>query len=442
MTQRKLIRFTLTGLILIASFVFTACGGASTEASGLPQIDPVGVLDTDLAGIGYVRYTTNTGWANGVEVDANGRIVVIGRITIGANTYMALWRYNDDGTPDTTFGGGDGLVTTTGTAGGTLDEGTGVAIDESGRILVAGYSLNAGTISQMIIWRFASDGTADASFGTGGFVLYDRGFGADSWAESITVDKNGRIVVTGLANNAADRDMALWRYTDAGVLDTTFGGTGVVFQHNTAGGNGDDIGYDLAVNDSGGIAVVGDSENATNSDLVIWRFTDAGALDTSFSGDGVVIFDRGSNDSGADVTFDAQGRVLAVGQSDVGSVGDFVILRYTSAGNLDTTFSDDGVMVYSTGNRDTGRGIAMDSRQRPVAVGFSGLPSFNSDMMVTRLCDDGAFDTTFGTNGIVLFNLASQNGGNALAFDATGRIVVAGSAEEPGTANMMLWRYE
>lgn len=420
--------------------------GASAEASGVPQINPVGVLDTDLDSIGYVRYTTNPGWGSGVDIDADGRFVITGRLTMGANIFMALWRYNADGTPDTSFGGGDGLVTTTGTAGGTVDEGFDVAIDESGRILVAGYGTDAGLVSsQMVIWRFLSDGSLDASFGTGGAVVYDRGFG-DDWAEAIRVDGNGRILVTGLSNNATpDMDMALWRYTDAGVLDTTFGGTGVVFQHNSAGGNSDDEGYGLAIDDDGGIAVVGLSMNATNSDFVIWRFTDAGALDTSFGGDGIVTFDGGADDRGYDVAFDDQGRVLAVGTSDNGTDFDFLVWRYTPSGELDATFSGDGVAVYDSTQDDYGWGIAVDSRQRPVAVGASGLLLAANDLAVMRLGDDGSFDATFGTDGVALFQYqpTSRNDGGDIVFDATGRIVVAGSIDAPPLdIYMTFWRYE
>ncbi len=418
---------------------------ASAEASGLPQINPVGVLDNDLGSIGYVRYTTNTGWISGVDIDLSGRMVFTGRITIGANTYMALWRYNADGTPDTTFGGGDGLVTTTGTAGGTLDEGIGVTIDSLGRILVTGYSLNAGFICQMIIWRFMTDGTADASFGTSGVVSYDRGFGNDNWGEEILVDGSGRILVAGLSNNAADRDMALWRYTDAGELDTTFGGTGVVFQHNTAGGNGDDIGFDLAINNNGGIAVVGESWNGTNNDFVIWRFTDTGTLDTSFDGDGIVLFDRGADDRGYAITFDAQGRAVATGVSDNGTDDDFLVWRYTNMGEPDTTFNSDGVAVYDSTLDDAGWGIGMDSRQRVVAVGASGLPGGANDMAAIRYNDDGSFDTTFDTDGVVLFQYqpVSRNDGGSIAFDATGRIIIAGSIDAPPLdIYATFWRYQ
>lgn len=430
-------------------YVATAVNGdgesaASTEAGGLPQIDPVGVLDTTLGGTGYVRYLTDQGYASGIAVDGNGRSVLTGTLTIGANTLMALWRFNADGTPDTTFGGGDGLVTVIGAAGGTMDEGTDVAIDGSGRIVVVGYSQNLIPRSRMIIWRFLEDGSPDTAFGTSGVVSYDRGIGGDNWAEGIAIDAAGRIVVSGNTDGVAvNREMTLWRYTEAGTLDTSFAGTGVVFQGNSAGGGGIDSAWKLAINASGGIAVVGESDNPTDTDLVIWRFTDAGALDTSFGGDGIVLFDRGDGDSGFGIAFDDDSRVLVTGKSDVGAVGDLVVLRYTAAGELDTAFSDDGIVIYDSGNNDGGDAIMMDSRQRPVIVGSSGLPAIgDTDIVLLRLTGSGAYDTSFDGDGYVIFSLASQDGANALAFDATGRVLIAGATEEPGIVNMLLLRYE
>src|SRR5688500_15233267 len=48
--------------------------------------------------------------ANAVAVDASGKVVLAGRMQVGAETDFAVARLNADGTVDTTFGGGDGLV--------------------------------------------------------------------------------------------------------------------------------------------------------------------------------------------------------------------------------------------------------------------------------------------------------------------------------------------
>ena len=82
----------------------------------------------------------------------------------GANNDFALVRYNANGTLDTSFGGGDGKVTTP--VGTSYDEGYSVALQPDGKIVVAGYSDN-GANYDFALARYNSDGWLDTSFGGG-----------------------------------------------------------------------------------------------------------------------------------------------------------------------------------------------------------------------------------------------------------------------------------
>lgn len=77
---------------------------------------------------------------------------------------MVIWRYNDDGTLDTSFNGqgwvvdadvGSGglLVHDNAAGGGGDDQGLGVALDGSGRVVVVGDSLGSSSNLDMVIWR-------------------------------------------------------------------------------------------------------------------------------------------------------------------------------------------------------------------------------------------------------------------------------------------------
>ena len=70
-----------------------------------------------------------------------------------------------------------------------------------------------------------------------------------------------------------------------GTLDTSFGGTGKV---TTAIGTSDDCGYAVAIQSDGKIVVAGYTNNGSNIDFAVVRYTTAGALDTSFGGTGKV----------------------------------------------------------------------------------------------------------------------------------------------------------
>ncbi|MCZ6690314.1 MAG: delta-60 repeat domain-containing protein [Planctomycetota bacterium] len=139
-----------------------------------------------------------------------------------------------------------------------------------------------------------------------------------------------------------------------GILHTTFGSGGVAVHDNAAGGGGLDIGVDIALDSSGRILVVGTADNGIDLDMVIWRYTSAGALDTTFNGQGWVVHDNAAggvgNDYGRAIALDFSGRILVAGNGDgdptAGTDLDMVIWRYSSGGTLDTTFDGRGWVVH------------------------------------------------------------------------------------------------
>jgi uncharacterized delta-60 repeat protein len=129
----------------------------------------------------------------------------------------------------------------------------------------------------MVIWRYNSNGTLDSSFGNNGIVVYNNAAGGngDDIGNSIYVDSTGKIYVTGSSKNSSGNDdMVIWRYNSNGSLDTSFGtkGKGIVINDNAAGGNSYDYGFSIFVDSTGKIYVTGYSYNGRNADMVIWRY--------------------------------------------------------------------------------------------------------------------------------------------------------------------------
>jgi len=272
----------LTVLLFSALSVFmTSCGGGGGGGTTETYLNS-GSLDTNFDTDGIVVHSNAAG-GNGSDAgfdiarDLSGKVLVTGRsLNAAGNFDMVIWRYNADGTPDTTFNF-DGKVVHNSAAGGNgYDYGIAITLDSSGRILVAGSSLNAASNSDMVIWRCNADGTLDTTFDTDGIVVHSSaagGNGAD-YGNAIALDSSGRILVTGSSRNAAgNSDMVIWRYNADGTLDTTFDSDGIVVHNSAAGGNGDDYGSDIALDSSGRILVAGYSRNAAgNDDMVIWRY--------------------------------------------------------------------------------------------------------------------------------------------------------------------------
>jgi uncharacterized delta-60 repeat protein len=198
-----------------------------------------GALDGTFNGTGYIR-RPGPGWLRAVAVQSfeadDQRIVVAGYGLDALNHYLpTLLRYTNAGLPDTSFGGGSGIVQTTfhvedGRSLG--DYFKAVAIDSMNRIVAVGsmeYCLVAGDFStaqyRVVLARYDLNGNPDTSFGDGaGRVWAPQGTIGKDTANSVAVQDDWRIVVAGHSNPLAAG--VLWRFNPDGSADPAFFGSG------------------------------------------------------------------------------------------------------------------------------------------------------------------------------------------------------------------------
>jgi uncharacterized delta-60 repeat protein/uncharacterized repeat protein (TIGR01451 family) len=234
-------------------------------------------------------------------------------------------RYNEDGSLDSTFGNGGVVQTVVGADGGS--QGHALAIDSSNRIVVAGVEYTSGGDTNFALVRYNENGTLDSSFGSGGVVIADVAVGEE--ANAVAIDGSGRIVAAGLGSSAADQppDLVVARFASDGTLDTSFNGTGVV--STDFGGYDSAVAVRTAA--SGKILAAGWTLNG-GGDFVLARYNVDGSLDSTFGSGGKVTTDFGGDDRGVALAVAANGAAFVAGQSSVQS-GDnwydrFALARY------------------------------------------------------------------------------------------------------------------
>jgi uncharacterized delta-60 repeat protein len=241
-------RLALLALAIVLAPTLTSAQTLSGQSSGTLDISfgTGGRVTTnfiDTAGI-------NGGdQSRGMAVQIDGKIVAAGFSSLTGRGDFALARYNRDGTLDASFGIG-GTVTTD-FAGG-VDTALSVAIQADGKIVAAGSATING-ISDFALARYNRDGTLDASFGAGGTVTTDFAGGADN-ARSVAVQSDGKIVAAGRAVISGNSDFALARYTSNGTLDASFGTGGTVTTDFAGAG---DQAFSVAVQKDGKIVAAG-----------------------------------------------------------------------------------------------------------------------------------------------------------------------------------------
>jgi uncharacterized delta-60 repeat protein len=198
---------------------------ARYEMDGLPDVTfgQNGIVLTDLPTYGVER-------ASGAALQPDGGIVVAGTVEQeeghGASSLMAM-RYTSDGSPDASFGK-EGVIVTrfSGWA-------SGVQLTDDGRILLGGTNVRGGGVTLLAAVRLKQNGTIDRRFGRGGIAAADflplTIEEAGDTTTAIVLQPDGRPIVVGHANG-----FAIARFTRGGQPDTTFGWHGRAYHELVA----------------------------------------------------------------------------------------------------------------------------------------------------------------------------------------------------------------
>ena len=213
--------------------------------------------------------------AEDVVVQPDGRIVVTGSVIDGrSNRYFGALRYLPDGSLDGSFGSG-GLVAAD---LGSFEEPRAVALQRDGKIVVAGET-DCETARCFAAMRLNPDGSPDGSFGAGGVVRVPFYLKA-AWANDVAIDGSGRIVMAGVRLRGGDAQdsatVCVIRLLPDGRPDPAFSGDGVAIVDH---GYGNDS-AEAVVLRGGKVIVAGDGRRASGGSFFgLARLRGDGRLD-------------------------------------------------------------------------------------------------------------------------------------------------------------------
>ncbi len=299
----------------------------------------------------------------------------------------------------------------------------------------------------------AAPGDLDTSFNGNGIVTDPFGSGF-SEAFGVTVQTDGKIVVVGSHNN----ELALARYNDDGSPDDTFNPSFPGGTNSTPIGSGASVARAATIGDGGTILVAGESSTSAYKNFTVARYTSDGLLDTGFNSGsstdaaGTHVTSIGTGDSVANaIALQADGSIVAGGYATNNGIQQFALARYTSGGDLDTSFNPHGdngaapgtVMTVVDSAISAVQALAVQPDGRIVAAGSStGSTPFK--VVLVRYDPNGTPDTHFGPNGDGRVATAMGTGDSlayGMTLDADGKIIVAGQASQGGSKGFALARY-
>ncbi len=362
---------------------------------------PDGSIDLTFGENGKIKCPgpmTNYVWNNDItmECDPSGKLVVAGC----AGSDLCIYRFNADGSCDTTFNGCGWKVYANAAWTGP-SYGCGISFDSSGKIVCTGKAWN-GTDYDSIIIKCNDDGSLDTSFGTGGCVKSNNAAGGngDDCGTSI-VCSGGKIYVTGYsASNdpgcsGTCRAIVTWCYLEDGTPVNTFGGDGTCCRKyiSTVINHKNCIPVKIAITVGGKIVITGSVDDGSGCDLtcqqmIVIVMNADGSYDTTFNGTGVVTSTGGGSGAcGKDAFCDASGNIWVCGTRHNGANKDICVWKYLPDGTADTTFGIGGCRYYDSGNDEEGTSILNLTVCRAIASGRSYVPSKQYDMILWNIED-------------------------------------------------------
>jgi uncharacterized delta-60 repeat protein len=303
----------------------------------LVRIDPNGSLDSSFAADGNLLFYypgASIGYI-GAMVQNDGKIVVNGN-TSEANIPNFLARFNPDGSSDLTYGN-NGMATTNGNA---------VVMQTDQKVVECTYSIVDSTgETEIMMSRYNSDGSPDLTYGTNGVV---QDFPGALAYGSLAIQPDNKVVVGAYVTNDFGENLALIRYNTDGTPDATFGTGGAAIP------NFEFYNYpqSIAIGNDGKIIVAEVANNASGQlVMVLARFSQTGSIDSSFAQNGLLTLSPGVLAIPGVVALQADGKILlnyVVSYDDI-TYYNFVS-RYSASGVPDSLFGTDGtIAVDGTG---------------------------------------------------------------------------------------------
>jgi uncharacterized delta-60 repeat protein len=315
----------------------------------------------------------------------------------------------------------------------------GVVLQADNKIVSVGSS-QINDQSNCILTRYTNNGILDTSFGSQGIVT--SLFGLSCRATCVAIQADQKIIIAGNvyqdAQSIANRFL-IARYNTDGSLDTSFGNAGIVSVLVGDGG----IANSIALQTDGKIVIAGVAVILGTPEICLIRCNSNGTIDTSFGNNGIVLTQVGPRSTALAITLQTDNKILIAGYSTLEVVEDCTITRFNTDGSIDTSFGSNGNVIIHFENSQYSHAekIALQNDSKILFTGtVGGTPN---KQFVARITAAGQLDTSFGSNGngIVIQSMGAGCTGDALSLYSDQTIGVGGTTIVNGESRLFVSRF-
>lgn len=295
-------------------------------------------------------------------------------------------------------------------------------VQKDGKILAAGYA-NNGAVTNVVVARYLSDGTLDVSFNDDGIFIVSLGAG-DSKVDSLVLQSDGKSVLSGTINGDENK-VVLLRLTVNGFLDPTFAEDGQV---SFAVGSDPIEATQVKLTSDEEIIVAGTAAPEPSSEYAyVSKFTSNGLADTTFGSDGLVTFKKDDPVTLKTIEIVENNNILGTGSVTTGDEAQLLLIRWTTLGAVDTTFGSEGEKLPGFSGDDFFVNDSYQDSEGLLYLTGGQNNGTSTAAVVIKLDSSGTPVTAFGKNGIYRSDLGGDSVANDIVVLADGSIVIAGS---------------
>lgn len=411
----------------------------SITATVLAQVgSPDTSFDTDGWAVMTPRDNLFFQQARSMAIQPDGKIVYVCQIYDSAfsKSGWGIVRLNPDGSLDTSFSS-DGYVAYFGDSENSSGYPNAVCFTTDGKIVISGYIQEFDGVNYyypLTVIRLLPDGNFDSSFDGDGIVS-DISFSNYNFIRDLAIQPDGKIVLVGDIYSGA-----ILKLNIDGSYDTGFDGDGIVYSNGSIGLN------NVKLQSDGKIITTG-YYYAGGYKFAVVRYNSNGTLDVSFGLSGLTLIDFGIDGLVEDFEIASDDKIVLGGYTypqTYNNYYDFAIARLNADGTLDNSFDGDGKNIITISNVDNICSSVVLQTDGKILLGGYNYDYSNPfdysfsryQISLVRLLQDGSFDSSFDTDGILTVQKSQVNYSEAFASDMAlqpdGKIVTCGYSYDGG----------
>ncbi|EGI74674.1 hypothetical protein PH505_ae00740 [Pseudoalteromonas distincta] len=248
-----------------------------------------------------------------------------------------------------------------------------------------------------------SDGSLDSTYGASGINIIS-GINGKQFAKSATIDANDTVWVSGVIDDSTTKPFVA-AIDEQATLFSNFADVGYLAFDTISAESDDQSMHVLQLSNGphvGKYILASTAKSNSITKLVLTRFTSAGAIDTSFSESGHKEIAINLSASNIALVEHNSGSLFIAGSKSKTDGEEGFIAKVDQNGDLDTSFASDG--IYSTSISDAEKLNLTDLALHDgnvVAVGSVVIADTPSSFIM-MLDSDGTLDDDFGSNGKII----------------------------------------